>query len=740
MFRRKRNNGNREMNNTIDRRSFLKLSSTASGALLVGVSVKACLAENRPAEIHEFSPLIQIDNEGWVTLVAKNPEIGQGIKTSLPMILAEELGADWKKVKVQQADYDPKYQEQWAGGSYAIILNWDLMRTAAAKVREVLKQVAVKKLQKPIGELFTANGQVIHRPSGTYLPFEALLEEASKLPLPETIEFKPPSSYEIVGKTKPQVDLDEMLNGEAQFGIDIKLPGMLYATVLKNPVHEGSIASWDDSQTRNVAGVIDTVELNNQNYGGRLIGPNSPNFVNGIAVIAKDTWSAFKGAKQLKVSWDNTATRKENSSEIFERFHEQLGNTSIERRDGDISKARQLAENSFEALYQVPFLAHMTMEPMNCTVDFRDDYCEVWAPTQNPKALEEGLMKLFDLKAEQIKIHLPRIGGAFGRRYYVDYAMDAAILSKRMQKPVKLTWSREEDLKHDWYRPASVHKLSATLNKEGRVTGWQHILANASRKTSLGREGNPAGTEIDAYDFPAGFVPNLQLEYGHVLSDVPLGQWRAVGPTATIFTALSFLDELAALNQTDPIDYFLNFIGPARMVPIVDEYEYDASRLIEVVKRVRKNSSWDSPLPKGQGRGFAASKQAGSFVAEVVTVAVDKDEKVNILRVDAVVDCGIVVNPSGARAQVEGGILEGLCAALYGEVTIKDGATAQSNFHDYPWIRMRDVPVIHIEFIKNELPPRGLGEPPLPPAAPALTNAIFAATGKRIRKLPIVRS
>ncbi|UII81233.1 xanthine dehydrogenase family protein molybdopterin-binding subunit [Flagellimonas sp. CMM7] len=726
------------MKNTLKRRNFIKLMVSASGALIAGVHLQSCIPKKSVAETYEFSPLIQIDTDGWVSLIAKNPEIGQGIKTSLPMILAEELGANWDKVKVIQADFDTIYDEQWAGGSYAIILNWDLMRTAGAMVRQVLIEAASLKMNLPFEELTTENSNVVHIKSGDTTPFEALIAEASQMPLPEQVEFKPTDSFEIIGKNISQVGLDKLVSGGAEYAIDLKLPEMVYATAVKNPVFEGGVSSYDDTEARSVNGVIDIIELNNMEYGGRLLGPNSPNFVNGIAVIANSTWATFKAAKKLKVVWDNSNTRKENTDEIFGRFHAQLSNTSIERKDGDIARAKQSAASSFEAIYELPFLAHVTMEPMNCMVDFRADICEVWAPTQNPEALQDGLIKLFGLKPEQIKIHLPRIGGGFGRRYYVDYAMDAAVLSQKIGKPVKLTWTREEDIRHDWYRPGSVQKISASLDKDGMVTGWQHILANASRKTSLGREGGPAGTEIDEYDFPAGFVPNLQLEYGHVLSDAPLGQWRAVASSANAFSVHCFLDELAFLNKMDPIDYFLKFLGPKRMVPVVGDYEFDVERLIVVINKVRQMSNWDTSLPKGQGRGFAARKGAGSFIAEVVTVAVGESGKVEILQVDAAVDCGIVVNPSGARAQVEGGILEGLCAALYGEITFKDGAAQQSNFHDYKWMRLGEVPEMNVEFIKNELPPRGLGEPPLPPAIPALANAIYAATGKRIRKLPIV--
>jgi isoquinoline 1-oxidoreductase beta subunit len=726
------------MKNTLNRRGFIQLTFSAGGALIAGFHFNSCNTAMAPPTQFEFSPLIKIDTDGWVTLTAKNPEIGQGVKTALPMILAEELGADWEKVKVVQAGFNPVYKEQWAGGSYAIILNWDLMRNAAARVRHVLLLAASKKMGKPYQELVADKNEIIHGKSGEKISFANVLEIASQLPLPDEAILKPPGHFSILGKPVPQVDLRKLVSGKIKYCIDVNLPGMVYATVLKNPVFEGGVGKWDGSATWAIGGVEDIIELDNKNYGGRLLAPNSPNFVNGIAVIADSTWAAFKGAEKLRVEWENDNSRREDSEALFQSFHSQLEKGIIQRLDGDMGAAQKRAASRVEAVYEVPFLAHVCMEPMNCTVDFREDRCEVWAPTQNPEALRDGLIKLFGLKPDQIIIHLPRVGGGFGRRYYVDYAIDAAILSRKKGKPVKLTWTREEGIRHDWYRPASVQKLVAYLDDKGMVSGWRHVLANASRKTSLGREGNPAGTEIDEYEFPAGFVPNLQLEYGQVLSDVPLGQWRGVGHSATTFAIQSFFDELAFLNNTDPIDYFLEFLGPARMVPVVDDYQFDCGRFIAVINKVRQMSNWDSPLPAGQGRGFAASKDSGSFVAEVVTVKLLDNGGLMILKVDAVVDCGIVINPSGARAQVEGGIVDGLCAALHGEITIKDGSAVQSNFHDYKWIRMGEIPEFNIEFVKNDQPPRGLGEPPLPPAAPALANAIFAAGGKRIRKLPLL--
>lgn len=730
------------MNTVVSRRNFIKLSMTASGGLLVSVYLPSC-QQHKPAEVFELSPFIKIDTDGWVTIIAKNPEIGQGVKTSLPMIIAEELGADWGKVRVEQADYNEAlYGGQWAGGSLAIRLNFEDLRKAGAVVRHVLIEATSQRLKLPANEFITTKGKIVHQPSGKSTPFQSVIQDAVSIELPEEVSLKPIESFELVGASVPQTDVHQLVSGGIRYAIDMRLPEMVYATVARCPVFDGSAQSFDDTESRLVAGVIDIFALNNSEYGGRLVEPNSPNFVSGVAIVANSTWSAFQAARKLKVQWAEETSRRESTESIRTTFQRKLGSAgTVVRRDA--VRSRQSAAISHEAEYEVPFLAHVSMEPMNCTVHFREDVCEVWAPTQNPEALQKGLIKLFDLNPDQIIIHLPRMGGAFGRRYYVDYAMDAAIISKRMGKPVKLIWMREEDIRHDWYRPASLQKITASLDVKGNVLQWHHKLANASRKTSLGREGAPNGTELDEYEFPSGFISDLTLEYGHVLSDVPLGQWRAVGHSANVFVVQSFIDELAHLAAKDPIDFYLQLLGPERMVPVAGEFKLDISRLIRVVEMVRYNSGWDEPLADGRGRGFAASYNQGAFVAEVVEVEVDEkngSEPVKIISVHAVLDCGLVINQSGARAQVEGAIIEGLCAAMFGEITIEGGSTKQSNFHDYRWIRMREVPEIKVEFIKSDNPPRGLGEPPLPPAAPALVNAIFAASGKRIRRLPIIKN
>jgi isoquinoline 1-oxidoreductase beta subunit len=725
----------------LTRRHFIRLSVTGAGALVVSLGAPAALLTScRPEEIAQFdlSPFITIASDGMVTIMAKNPEIGQGIKTALPMIIAEELGVAWENVRVEQADFNERYGGQWAGGSLGVRLNWEAMRQAGAAVREVLISAGAQHMEVPREECEAKDGAVVHSPSGRTRKYEDLLDAAAALPLPEEPPLKAPEDFTIIGRSDiPRVDLDDIVTGKARYGMDVRLPEMLYAAVARCPKHRGKVADFDDQQVRSMAGVVDVIPMDNAAYGGRLLAANSPNFVNGVAVVASSTWAAMQGAKALDITWDFSDSRRENQEDIVRHFRQAMEHAGeTVRRDGDPERALQQGAWRHSAGYWVPFLAHVAMEPMNCTAHAHGGSVEIWAPTQNPEALREAIVTHLNVAPEDVTIHLVRAGGGFGRRYYVDYAVEAVLLSMETGRPVQVVWSREDDVQHDYYRPAGLHHLTAAIGKNGRVTAWRHRLANASRVTGLGREGSPAGTELSQYEFPGGFIPDLELIYCEALSDVPRGQWRAVSHSANVFVVQSFLDELAHLAGRDPIDFYLELLGDPREVPIAGNFQLDISRLIVVTQRVREMSSWDAPLEQGRGRGFAAGYNQGAFVAEVVEVTV-ADGELSVDRVYAVLDCGTVVHPSGAEAQVQGAIVEGLSAALYGQITVRDGATVQSNFDDYRLVRIGEAPDVEVAFIENNLDPRGLGEPPLPPLAPALCNAVFAATGKRIRNLPV---
>lgn len=719
----------------IERRSFLKLSMVGTGGLLVSIPACDLRSTTDPVHYEKFTPFIEVGTDGSVKIIAKNPEIGQGVKTSLPMIIAEELCVEWKKVIVVQADYNEElYGGQWAGGSLAVRLNWDDLRKIGARVRDVFLTVGAKKLSAQKEECLCERGQVLHQKSGKTITYQDLLKEAHLSPIQEEVSLKKPEDYLIIGKRTSDPDLNKITTGQPLFGIDHEVEGMVYASVLKCPYYKGRLQDFDDSEARKIGGVIDIIPLTNEDLGGYIIQDNSPNFVNGIAVISSNTWACFKAKNLIEARWETISS--ENTSKIFKSYRKALlENGEITRSDGNIKKAFQMADKTYSADYEVPFLAHVTMEPMNCTAHFNDDTCEVWAPTQNPEALRDGLVKLFGLKPENITIHLVRSGGGFGRRYYVDYAMEAVLLSKMIGKPVKLTWTREDDVQHDLYRPAASHRLTASF-KNGEVTGLQYQKANASRKTYLKREGSPSGTELDEYEFPGGFVSNLEFSYHHVKNNVPLGQWRAVSHSSNVFAMSSFLDELAHLNKEDSAEFLLRFLGAGDKVPVAGRFIMDVARLKNVIKTAMEKSGWGKRLPKNSGMGIAASYNQGAFVAEVAEVTVLND-RLKLDKITAAVDCGIVINPSGAEQQVQGAITEGLCAALYGEINVADGQTVESNFHDYQWLRLGEVSEINVHFIDSNESPRGLGEPPLPPVAPAVCNAIYAASGQRIRRLPI---
>ena len=723
------------MMSEVNRREFVKLSVLGGAGLMLGMPTIAP-ARSRHGDV-ALQPLISIGADGHVTLFAQNPEIGQGVKTSLPMIIAEELDVDWSTISVEQSGQDSRLENQFSGGSLSIRLNFTAMRQAGASARQMLLQAAAQHWQLPASELTTHNGYVLHEKTSRKLGYGAFAEAAAKLSIPEDPELKSNSEFKLIGQSVSDVDLGKIISGKQQYSQDLKLADMLYAVVSRSPYSDGQPVSFDTAEALKVNGVVGFEMLRNDKHGGRIALPNSPNFVSGVAVLAENTWAAMEGARRLTVEWDEPDPLPDSAHLMttFESSLQEEGETI--RDDGSVEDATAAASASIDSEYRLPFLAHVPMEPMNCTVDASGNGITVWAPTQNPEMLVETLSAVLKVEPESITVHVLRSGGAFGRRFYADFSVDAAILSRKLQRPVKVVWPREDDVRHDYFRPASLQRIKAAVDDEGQVSAWHHKVTSHSRSPYLERDGSP--TELDNYEFPAGFIPNLRYEYVHTPARIPLGQWRAVEHSSNVFVVASAIDELAHASGTDPVEFLLRLIGNERYVQVREDFRFDASRLAHVVEKAAREADWGKALPAGSGRGIAASYNQGAWVAEIAEVSV-RDRELKIKRIVTAIDCGLIVNPQAAENQVQGGVTEGISAALMGEITVTDGIVDQSNFHDYPLCRMNQVPTIDVHFIASDDNPRGLGEPPLPPVAPAICNAIFAATGQRIRELPLKKT
>jgi isoquinoline 1-oxidoreductase beta subunit len=718
----------------VTRREFVQLSALSSLGLLIGIPIEANAQEpNTTTSLH---PLIRIGSDNNITLFAQNPELGQGVKTALPMIIAEELDVDWADITIEQAGWDKRLENQFSGGSLSIRINFTAMRQAGASAKQMLLQAAANHWQVPVDELSTNSGQIHHENTNRQLSYGELAEAAAELPVPEDPQLKPIADFKLIGQSIGDVDTPRIVTGTQAYSLDIKLPNMLYAVVKRSPYSDGQPKSFDSSKARQVEGVTGFEQIKNDQHGGRVVLPNSPNFVSGVAVLADNTWAAMKAAQLLNVEWERPDSL-DNSNTLIKTFEDALNTNGNEiRKDGDIEEAAANSSQKIEATYQLPFLAHVAMEPMNCTADARGKQIEIWAPTQNPSLLAETVATALNAEQDAITVHVLRSGGAFGRRFYADFAIDAALLSQKTKRPVKVVWTREDDVRHDYFRPASVHRVRAAADNNGNIVSWHHKMANCPRDAFLEREGVPA--ELANYEFPAAFVPNLLYEYVHVPAHVPLGQWRAVEHSANVFVVASAIDELAYKTNTDPVAFLKQLVGDEQYVQVREDFRFDASRLIAVIDRVAEETNWGTPLPQGggRGRGIAITYNQGAWVAEVAEVSVNGG-KLQVDRITAAIDTGLIINPQAAELQVQGGIIEGISAALLGEITVKDGIVQQSNFHDYPIARMHQIPPIDVHFIKSDSAPRGLGEPPLPPVAPAICNAVFAASGQRVRELPL---
>ena len=712
---------------SLDRRSFLRVSALAGGGFVLGVHVSA---EDAPSA---FTPnaFVKITADGVITVVAKNPEVGQGIKTMLPMLIAEELDVDFKDIQIEQALSDPaKYGAQFAGGSQATPQNWDEHRRFGAAARTMLVSAGALTWGVPESECYASRGAVLHRPSGRKLGYGALAAKAATLPVPDpkTVTLKDPKDFRVIGQFTSGVDNPKIVTGQPLFGIDVKVPGMLYATYEKCPVFGGKVMSANLDEVKAMPGVRHAFAVEGTT--------NLEGLMPGVAIVADSFWAAQSARKKLKVIWNEHPTASQSSEGFAKRAAELKGQPAGKslRNDGDFDAAIKGASKVVEASYVYPFIAHAPLEPQNCTAHYKDGKLEIWAPTQNPQPGRKLVASTLAMAEGDITIHMTRIGGGFGRRLFNDYMVEAAWISKVAGAPVKLVWTRGDDMQHDLYRPGGFHHLRGGVDAAGRLVAWHdHFVSFGDGKDFAKAAG------ISDSEFPARFVPHFRLETTMLPLGVPTGWLRAPGSNALAFVFQCFIDELAHAAGKDPVDFRRELLGEARRVTNADGKEgYDAGRMRGVLVRVAEKAGWGRTLAKGSGLGVAFHYSHLGYFAEVAEVGVDASGRVKVAKVWVAGDVGsTIINPAGAVNQVQGSVIDGIGELLFQEITLEGGRVKQSNFHDHPLIRMTDAPEVEVHFRKTDNSPTGLGEPALPPAVPAVLNAIFAATGKRVRALPL---
>jgi isoquinoline 1-oxidoreductase beta subunit len=712
----------------MQRRDFLQVTATAAGGLLVLSAL--------PRTMHGLAggalgPFVEIGPDGLVTIAAKNPEIGQGVKTSLPLIVAEELDVAWDRVRVVQADLDRRFGDQFAGGSTAVSENFDGLRQAGAAARHLLVAAAAARWGVPAETCRTELGTVIHDGTGRRLGYGALAAEAARLTVPEKVPLKPRSAYRLIGTRVRATDQPAIATGRVIYGLDARTPGMLRASVLHPPFGH-RLGSLDSAAAERIPGVKRVVRIDPL--------PSPLHLRQGVAVVADSTWAAIQGVRAVQATWERAPGPPVDSEAIRAAMHQAvLRPGEPVRSEGDVDRALAAAARVVEATYELPLLAHVPMEPINCLADVRAGRAEVWGPMQDPDGVRELTARVTGLPTTAITVHMTRSGGGFGRRLLSDYGAEAAYLSKAVGAPVQVLWTREEDLSQDFYRPCAVHRLRAGLDAGGRVIAWDHRMANPSRYAYAENGQPPAVSELYPDDFPAGFVPDFRLSYTHIPCGIPGGAWRSTLHSSNAFAVQSFVNELAHATGRDPLAFRLDLLGAPRQLAYKGHGGpvFDTARLAGVLRLVAEKAGWGSRVPAGRARGIAGHFTFGSYAAHVVDIARAADG-FRVERVVVAVDCGLVVNRSGAEAQVQGGVLDGLSAALYGGVTVEAGRVRETNFDRYRLTRMREAPRVETWFVSSEAPPSGLGEPPVPPVAPALASAIFALTGEQPRRLPLI--
>ena len=727
----------------LSRRSFLHVTALSGGGMLIGAAIDpGALAQqprpHQPATPLEPNAFIRIAPDGTVTLISRNPEIGQGIKTMLPMLIAEELEVDWKTVKTEQADLDAKYGGQTTGGSRAASNNWIPMRQMGAAAREMLISAAAKQWGVPASECYAKNGRVYHRSTDRSLGYGELAAAASRLPVPdlETLKFKDPASYSIIGHATLGVDVPDIVTGKPIFGIDFELPGMLYAVYEKCPVFGGKVSSANLDEIKKLPGIRHAFVLDGAiPQIGKVI-EGDPGLEPGIAIVADTWWAAESARTKLKVKWEEGPGAMQ-SSEGFARNADELSKQRPQRtlrEDGSLDPAFHGAAQVLEASYSYPFISHAPMEPRNSTARFKDGKLEIWSGTQQPARGRALVSKILGIPEPDITVHLLRAGGAFGRGLTNDYMVEAGAIAMKVPAPVKLLWSRPDDMQHDYYRPGGFHYLKGAVDSSGKLTAWRnHFVSYGDGE----KWANAAG--INPSEFPATFVPNFGL-YSSVMPLVlKTGALRAPGANSQCFVMQSFIDELAHAAGKDPVAFRLALLDSAP--PANETRHYDVARMRRVLETVADRSGWGKQkLPEGTALGVAFQYSFQGYFAHVAEVSVNANRGIRVNRIWGCGDVGSqIINPSGAEAQVQGAIIDGLSELMTQEITLEHGRVTQTNYHQHQLLRIRQAPQIDVHFVKTDNPPTGLGEPALPPLIPAVCNAIFAATGQRIRSIPIAK-
>lgn len=718
------------MNMLSSRRGFLKAGSAVTGGLFVGfhLPTRAMKQPDRLLVSPEFNAYIQIRTDGKIIIAAQNPEVGQGVKTSLPMIVAEELDADWNQVEVVQSAIDASlFGNQVAGGSRSVPSRWQALREAGGKARSMLVSAAANEWGVGVESCSTANSFVRHDKSGKTLSYAQLAVKAAALPQPETVELKAVKDFRLLGKRVTGVDNLDIVTGQRLYGIDQKVNGMQYAVFEKCPATGGTVKSANLAHIKQLPGVSDAFIVEGNGTVDELSA--------GVAIVANSTWAAFSARKQLEVDWDESSAAKDSWSQAqlnAKQLAEQAGKVSAEF--GDTEKALTHSEDTLEAFYSYPYISHAQMEPQNCTVDAQSDHCELWAPTQVPQYAQAAVAKLLELPKEAVTLHQIRAGGGFGRRLMSDFCCEAAFISRKVGTPIKLQWTREDDMAHDFYRVGGFHALKAGLNKQGKITAWQdHHIGFGDRDGKVMR-----GAQQFSDEFPVSKIENARLSQSLIKSQVPTGWWRAPISCSVAFAMQSFIHEIAVHAKRDHGEYLLELLLSEDINK--DAIKFDGVRAADTVRTVLERASWGSKLAANHHQGLAFYYSHSGYFAHVAELSVDDNKKVSLHKVFVVGDVGPIVNMSGAENQVEGSVIDGFSTAMGLELSIENGRIEQSNYHQYPLLRMRNAPEIDVHFIQSDNPPTGLGEPALPPTAPAIANALFAATGERLRQMPFTKS